>query len=123
MPLASSKAIAVQFTQAACPIPLKSAVSHAPRLGCAGSQLFLSFRGSCSLRNAMQDVDYQPCEQSLLDEYERESGVALRHDVRLHRGFLQAGKWELACVHISAWGVVWTGASDSSHVKSSLLAG
>lgn len=55
-----------------------------------GDQLTLVFRGSCTGRNVLTDIDYHPCSDSALGDFKAESRLDFPPHMQLHRGFLQA---------------------------------
>ena len=56
----------------------------------SSTDVVLLFRGSCTARNVLSDLDYQPTSAEAVARYAEESGLPLPAEVRLHNGFLDA---------------------------------
>jgi hypothetical protein len=54
-------------------------------------EVFVAFRGSCTLKNAAVDMQYQPLDEERMNKYAEEAGLGpLPSGVQVHAGFLEA---------------------------------
>lgn len=55
--------------------------------------VYVAFRGSCTLKNAQIDITYQPADEATMEEYAKEAaelGVRIPKGIQVHAGFLDA---------------------------------
>jgi predicted lipase len=53
-------------------------------------EVYVIFRGSCTLKNLNVDLNYMPTDDTTIQEYASEAGMRLPSDLKVHSGFLEA---------------------------------